>query len=454
MEFDPFDLSVKDLTTRNVIARSNSTGPLYTLHLPSSTASNRTSPCAMSTIAAPRILATVATSTWHRRLGHPGLDALSSLSRSSFIFCTSTNDFIMLVSWANTPDCHFPVHRVVRKKPLIYYILIFGHLRLLVCLVQNTTWPFLMISLIICGLFRLNRNLTPSPPCPIFFAYVATQFSCTVKAMQCDKGREFDNSSTRTFLLSKGAQLQMSCPYTPPQNGKVERIIRTINNVIRTLLIQASFPRRYWAEGLHTAVYLLNRLLTKTISAVCPHVALFGSTPSYEHLRVFGCACYPNIAVTAPYKLAPRSTRCDFLGYSTDHKGYRCLDLSTNHLIISRHVVFDEESFPLAALPNLTDLDFLCKSGSPVSTIRTPISLAGSSTAPACQPAPIVPSGFEPHVAPMDVPLPAPQVPLSFPPRAAPAPSAARITATGGPTGCQGGQTAPYTEAGYQTAPI
>jgi hypothetical protein len=43
--------------------------------------------------------------------------------------------FVMLVSWANTQDCHFPVHRVVWKKPLIYYILIFGYLWLLVCLV-------------------------------------------------------------------------------------------------------------------------------------------------------------------------------------------------------------------------------------------------------------------------------------------------------------------------------
>jgi hypothetical protein len=164
----------------------------------------------------------------------------------------------------------------------------------------------------------------------------------------------------------------MLCPYTSPQNGKTERIIRTINNVIRTLLIQTSLPGRYWAEGLHTAVYLLNRLPTKTISAACPYIALFGSAPSYEHLRVFGCACYPNIAAAAPHKLTPRSTRCVFLGYSTDHKGYRCLDLSTNRLIISRHVVFDEESFSLAASPNLTDLDFLCESGSPVFTIGTP----------------------------------------------------------------------------------
>jgi hypothetical protein len=121
-----------------------------------------------------------------------------------------------------------------------------------------------------------------------FFAYVATQFSCTVKAIQCDNRREFDNSSTRTFLLSKGAQLWMLCPYTSPQNSKVERIIHTINNVICTLLIQASLPGRYWAEGLHTVVYMLNHLPTKTISVAYPHVALFGSAPSYEpsHLRL------------------------------------------------------------------------------------------------------------------------------------------------------------------------
>jgi hypothetical protein len=60
-----------------------------------------------------------------------------------------------------------------------------------------------------------------------------------------------------------------------------------------------------------------------------------------------------------------------FLGYSSDHKDYHCLDLSTNRLIVSRHVVFDEDNFPLTALPNPTDLDFLCESGSTVSTIGT-----------------------------------------------------------------------------------
>jgi hypothetical protein len=147
-----------------------------------------------------------------------------------------------------------------------------------------------------------------------------------------------------------------------------------------------------------------------TIQAVFPHLALFGSVPSYEHLRLFGCTCYPNTTATAPHKLSPRFTRCVFLGYSADHKGYRCLDLSTNRLIVSRHMVFDEDSFPLAILPSLTNLDFLCESGPTISTFGPHLIIAGTSTPAPRRPAPKIPLVFEPPVAP----LPAPAVPPRF----------------------------------------
>jgi hypothetical protein len=102
-----------------------------------------------------------------------------------------------------------------------------------------------------------------------------------------------------------------------------------------------------------------------------------------------------------------------FLGSSTDHKGYRCLDLSTSCLVVSRHMVFDEHSFPLAASPNPTDLDFLCESGSMVLNIETRLTTTGTSTPTSCR-APKIPPGFEPPVAP----LPALAVPPGFLPRA------------------------------------
>jgi hypothetical protein len=236
--------------------------------------------------------------------------------------------------------------------------------------------------------FFLNFKSNTFTTLSNFFAYVSTQFGTTVKAIQCDNEREFDNSSTWIFLLSNGTQLRMSCPYTSPQNGKTECIIHSVNNVIRTLLIQIFLPRRYWAERLHTATYLLNCLLTTVIQATYPHLALFYSTPSYEHLRVFFCTCYPNTTVTAPHKLSPRSTRCVFLSYSANIKGYRCLDLSTSCLIVSRHMVFDEDSFSLVALPSLTDLDFLCESSPTVSTIGTHLTTAGTSTLAPRRPTP------------------------------------------------------------------
>jgi len=90
--------------------------------------------------------------------------------------------------------------------------------------------------------FPLKLKSNAFPTITQFFALVSTQFGTTIKAVQCDNGREFDNSNSRTFFLTHGVRLRMSCPYTSTQNGKTERIIRSINNVIRSLLFQASLP--------------------------------------------------------------------------------------------------------------------------------------------------------------------------------------------------------------------
>jgi hypothetical protein len=68
------------------------------------------------------------------------------------------------------------------------------------------------------------------------FAYVSTQFGRTIKAVQCDNGCELDNTSSRAFFATKGVLLRMSCPYTSLQDDKAERIFRTINNMLRSLL--------------------------------------------------------------------------------------------------------------------------------------------------------------------------------------------------------------------------
>jgi hypothetical protein len=220
MEFDPFGLSTNDLTTWNMIIRLNST----------------------STVIA---LTAVAPATWHRHLGHPDPDALSSLSRSSFINYTSN------------------------KQDLCHACQLGKHIRLPFSSSSNHAAKYYLVILDnfthYLWTFPLKLKYDTFTTLYNFFAYVATQFGGIVKAIQCDNGREIDNSSTQTFLLSKGTQLRISCSNTSSQNGKAERIIHSINNVIHTLLIQASLPGCYWAEVLHTATYLLNHLPSKMI---------------------------------------------------------------------------------------------------------------------------------------------------------------------------------------------
>ena len=78
-----------------------------------------------------------------------------------------------------------------------------------------------------------------------FIAYAQTQFGPTPKSFQADNGTEFVNHATTSFLASYGIMLRLSCPYTSPQNGKAERMLRTTNNTIRTMLLHASMLPPY-----------------------------------------------------------------------------------------------------------------------------------------------------------------------------------------------------------------
>lgn len=115
---------------------------------------------------------------------------------------------------------------------------------------------------------------------------------------------------------------------------------------MRTLLFHTAVPTSFWPEALSTATHTLNRHPCRPRNNATPYQLLYGHPPSYDHLRVFGCQCYPNLTATAAHKLAPRSMACIFLGYFADTKGYRCFNPDTNRVITSCHVYFDEDIFP------------------------------------------------------------------------------------------------------------
>ncbi|KAI5313872.1 hypothetical protein L3X38_043048 [Prunus dulcis] len=179
-----------------------------------------------------------------------------------------------------------------------------------------------------------------------FKSLVENLFSTKIKALQTDGGGEYTSHIFHNFLVTHGIDHRISCPHHPEQNGLAEQKHRHIVDTGLTLLAHASMPPAYWAEAMHTIVYLINRLPSKVLGLQSPCQILLHKEPNFTFLKIFGCACFPHLRPYNTNKLHLRSVKCVFLGYSLDHQGYRCLNLTTNRVFLSRHVIFDEHCFP------------------------------------------------------------------------------------------------------------
>jgi hypothetical protein len=169
--------------------------------------------------------------------------------------------------------------------------------------------------------------------------------------MQTDWEGEYQKLNS--FFQCIGISHHVSFPHAHQQNGSAERKHHHIVEVGLSLLAQASMPLKFWDEAFMTATYLINRLPSRVIDNQTPLERLLDQKPDYSVLRVFGCACWPNLRSFNDRKLQFRSKRCVFFGYSNMHKCFKCLDVSEGRVYISRDVVFDEIVFPFSELhPN------------------------------------------------------------------------------------------------------
>jgi len=110
-----------------------------------------------------------------------------------------------------------------------------------------------------------------------------------MRANYSDNGGEFRNSRFDSFCSDQGLEHQFSSPYTPPQNGVVERKNRTLVEMARTMLDEHMTPRRFWAEAVNTACYIANRIFLRSFLKKTSYELRFGRQPSIKHLRPFGC---------------------------------------------------------------------------------------------------------------------------------------------------------------------
>jgi len=344
LEFHPDHFLIKEQGTKQILHRGRCEGGLYPMHASSSSIPHKQAYNA----------AKPSTSLWHHRLGHTtSIIVKQVLERHNlpFIHDSNKNRVCDACQQGKSHQLPYPISVSVSKGPLD---LIFsdvwgcaptsaGRFEYYVSFIDDYskfTWIYLIrhkSEVFQC--FHTFQNL------------VERQFGRKILAVQSDWGGEYQ--ALNSFFTKIVIAHHVSCPHAHQQNGSAERKHQHIVEVGLTLLAHSSLPLKFWDEAFMTVVYLINRLPSKTLNHATPFERLLGEPPEYKHLRVFGCAVWPNLRPYNARKLEFRSKQCIFLGYSTLHKGYKCLDPHQERMYISRDVVFDEHVFPFQSLhPN------------------------------------------------------------------------------------------------------
>ena len=164
-----------------------------------------------------------------------------------------------------------------------------------------------------------------------------------VRTLRTDNGGEFCSNQFKSYCESAGINRHYTAPYTPQQNGVVERRNRTVVAMARSMLKEMKLPSFLWGEAVRHSIYLLNRLPTRALSELTPYEAWTGVKPSLGHIRVFGCIAYMKNLSIQVKKLDDRSKLIINLGKEPGTKAYRLYDPILKQVHVSRDVVFEEK---------------------------------------------------------------------------------------------------------------
>ncbi|KAI5000974.1 hypothetical protein ZWY2020_010933 [Hordeum vulgare] len=85
-------------------------------------------------------------------------------------------------------------------------------------------------------------------------------FGVKIKHIRSDNGTEFKNTGLDDYLDELDITHELSAPYTPQQNGVVERKNMTLVDMARTMLEEYQTPRCLWPEAINTACHIINRV--------------------------------------------------------------------------------------------------------------------------------------------------------------------------------------------------
>ena len=143
---------------------------------------------------------------------------------------------------------------------------------------------------------------------------------------------------------------EMSCyTYSPKvvfrsniQFPTLPRKNRSLKEMTTCMLESKKLAANLWAESMHAATYIQNRVPHSSIKWNTPFKAYFGHKPDVLNLWVFRSTAWALFLLDKRRALQPQSIEFMFIGYPDELEGFKLLDIKTKHIIIERSVKFNE----------------------------------------------------------------------------------------------------------------
>src|SRR4051812_9990049 len=174
-----------------------------------------------------------------------------------------------------------------------------------------------------------------------FSSRASTNFGVKIMHIRSDNGTEFKNSGLDDYLDELGITHELSAPYTPQQNGVVERKNRTLAEMARTMLDEYKTPRRFWVDAIDTACHIINRVYLHKFFKKTAYELLTDKKPNVSYFKVFGAKCW----IRDPHhnsKFAPKAHEGIMLGYGKDSHTYRVFNNVLHKIVETVDVRLDE----------------------------------------------------------------------------------------------------------------
>ena len=184
-----------------------------------------------------------------------------------------------------------------------------------------------------------------------FIELCKSQTGKRVKILRSDQGTEL--AKVEDYLKKQGIQHQITVAYTPEQNGKVEREMRTIVAAARTMLASKKMEKKFWAEAANHAVYTINRTGTSSERDKTPFQIWFGQDFDIRKLQKapdFGSEAWVHVPKERRLKWDVKSKKGIFVGFGENTKGYRIYSPERNVVTIERDVIFIPENYEREAM--------------------------------------------------------------------------------------------------------